>query len=83
MLDLIAVFLSPVMCLPPDFSRDVLPILSIPVLPATVPMLTRKAKLRLDVEADAKREVIVPGKSAESEIIARIFSKSDELMPAA
>ena len=67
----------------PDFSRDVLPILSDTCFTCHGPDANaRKAKLRLDVEADAKREVIVPGKSAESEIIARIFSDdADELMP--
>ena len=67
----------------PDFSRDVLPILSDTCFACHGPDANaRKAKLRLDVEADAKREAIVPGKSAESEIIARIFSEdADELMP--
>ena len=67
----------------PDFSRDVLPILSDTCFTCHGPDANaRKAKLRLDVEADAKREAIVPGKSAESEIIARIFSEdADELMP--
>ena len=67
----------------PDFSRDVLPILSDTCFTCHGPDANaRKAKLRLDVEADAKREVIVPGKSAESELIARIFSTDpDELMP--
>ena len=67
----------------PDFSRDVLLILSDTCFTRHGPDANaRKAKLRLDVEADAKQEVIVPGKSVESEIIARIFSKdADELMP--
>ena len=67
----------------PDFSRDVMPLLSDTCFACHGPDANaRKAKLRLDVEADAKQEVIVPGKSAESEIIARIFSKdADELMP--
>ena len=67
----------------PDFSRDVLPILSDTCFACHGPDANaRKAKLRLDVEADAKQEVIVPGKSAESELIARIFSTDpDELMP--
>ena len=67
----------------PDFSRDVLPILSDTCFKCHGPDANaRKAKLRLDVEAEAKKEVIIPGKSAESEIIARIFSEdADELMP--
>ena len=67
----------------PDFSRDVLPILSDTCFACHGPDANaRKAKLRLDVEADAKQEVIVPGKSAESKLIARIFSTDpDELMP--
>ncbi len=67
----------------PDFSRDVLPILSDTCFTCHGPDANaRKGKLRLDVEVDAKREVIIPGKSAESEIIARIFSEdADELMP--
>lgn len=67
----------------PDFSRDVLPILSDTCFKCHGPDANaRKAKLRLDVEAEAKKEVIVPGKSAESEMIARIFSTdTDELMP--
>jgi len=67
----------------PDFSRDVLPILSDTCFKCHGPDANaRKAKLRLDVEAEAKKEVIIPGKSAESEIIARIFSEdSDEQMP--
>ena len=81
---LILFFLLPLAALAaPDFSRDVLPILSDTCFTCHGPDANaRKAKLRLDVEADAKREVIVPGKSAESEIIARIFSDdADELMP--
>jgi len=67
----------------PDFSRDVLPILSDTCFKCHGPdSNARKAKLRLDVEAEAKKDVIIPGKSAESEIIARIFSEdSNELMP--
>jgi len=67
----------------PDFNRDVLPILSDTCFKCHGPDANaRKAKLRLDVEAEAKKEVILPGKSAESEIIARIFSGDpDELMP--
>ena len=44
----------------------------------------RKGKLRLDVEAEAKADVIVAGKLADSEFWARITSTdADELMPPA
>ena len=47
----------------------------------------RKAKLRLDRKESTLREkdpIIIPGKSAESELIARIFSSDpDEHMPPA
>ena len=67
----------------PDFSRDVLPILSDTCFKCHGPDANaRKAELRLDAEAEAKKEVIIPGKSAESEMIARIFSSDhDEQMP--
>ncbi|MBC8327031.1 MAG: PSD1 domain-containing protein [Verrucomicrobia subdivision 3 bacterium] len=67
----------------PDFSRDVLPILSDTCFACHGPDANaRKAKLRLDREKDAKAEVIVPGKSAASELIARVFSSDpDERMP--
>ena len=67
----------------PDFNRDVLPILSDTCFKCHGPDANaRTAKLRMDVEAEAKKEGILPGKSAESEIIARIFSGDpDELMP--
>ena len=66
-----------------DFSRDVLPILSDTCFKCHGPDgNARKAKLRLDREQDAKAEVIVPGKSEVSELIARIFSDDpDEQMP--
>jgi cytochrome c553 len=66
-----------------DFSREVLPILSNHCFTCHGPDANaRKAKLRLDQEKDAKAEVIVPGKSAESELISRIFSDDpDEQMP--
>ena len=81
---LISILLLPLPALAaPDFGRDVLPILSDTCFTCHGPDANaRKGKLRLDVEAEAKKEVIVPGKSAESEIIARIFSNdADELMP--
>ena len=44
----------------------------------------RKGKLRLDVEAEAKADVIVAGKLADSEFWARITSTdADQLMPPA
>ena len=44
----------------------------------------RKAKLRLDVRADAVKKVIVPGKAKESILIDRITSQDeDEFMPPA
>ncbi len=83
-LGLITTLLLPLMAgAAPDFSRDVLPVLSDTCFKCHGPDANaRKAKLRLDVEADAKKEVIIPGKSAESEIIVRIFSTEvDEIMP--
>jgi hypothetical protein len=70
----------------PDFSREVLPILSNYCFQCHGPDASaRKAKLRLDREEFALRKkdaLIVPGKSAESELIARIFSGDpDEQMP--
>ena len=60
----------------PDFNRDVLPIFSDNCFKCHGPDANaRKAKLRFDVEADVKKEVIIPGKSSESEIIARIFPR--------
>ena len=70
----------------PDFSREVLPILSDNCFKCHGPDANaRKAKLRLDRQENVLRKkdaIIVPGKSAESELIARIFSSDpDELMP--
>ena len=69
-----------------DFSRDILPILSDNCFLCHGPdAKTRKADLRLDTKEGALREqdpVIVPGKSAESELILRIVSNDeDEVMP--
>jgi hypothetical protein len=65
-----------------DFNRDVLPILSDKCFLCHGPdAKTRKAELRLDRKEDALREV-VPGKSAESELILRIASDNpEERMP--
>ena len=71
-----------------DFSRDVLPILSDNCFKCHGPdEKARKAKLRLDTKDGAFRvkdgkTVIVPGKSAESELFKRIItSDPDDLMP--
>jgi len=66
-----------------DFNRDVRPVLSDKCFFCHGPdKKHRKAGLRLDVEAEAKKEVIVPGKPAESEFMRRILaSDPDELMP--
>jgi hypothetical protein len=71
-----------------DFSRDILPILSDNCYQCHGPdEKARKAKLRLDTKEGAFRlkdgkAVIVPGKSAESELVHRITSiDPDEVMP--
>ena len=71
-----------------DFARDVLPILSENCYHCHGPSDTgRKAGLRLDTKEGAFRKkrgraVIVPGKSADSELVARVSSTDpDELMP--
>jgi len=74
----------------PDFSREILPILSDNCFQChgTDPK-ARKGDLRLDVEANAKRvkdgvAAILPGKADESEAIKRIVSTDpDEHMPPA
>src|SRR4051794_9536352 len=71
-----------------DFARDVLPILSDNCFHCHGPdPKTRQAGLRLDTKEGAfkrnkKRAMIVPGKSAHSEVIRRVTSKDpDEVMP--
>jgi hypothetical protein len=69
-----------------DFQRDVLPILSENCFACHGPdARARKAKLRLDTREGASRKsdpVIVPGKSADSELIRRIrSSEPSEIMP--
>ncbi len=73
---------------PVDFSRDVLPILSDKCFFCHGPdEQARKADLRFDTKAGAFRvrdgaAVIVPGKSAESELVLRITSTDpEEVMP--
>ena len=71
-----------------DFTRDVRPILSEACFHCHGPdKKTRKAKLRLDVPEGATADLggyqaIVPGKPAESELMARIVTKDeDDRMP--
>ena len=71
---------------PVDFGREVLPILSDHCFACHGPdARARKAELRLDVKEGALRSkdpIIVPGRSAESELYARIASDDpDERMP--
>ena len=72
-----------------DFDRQILPLLSDNCFYCHGPDAgRRKGKLRLDVEKDAKKPnadgvaAIVPGKSAESELVRRILAADpDDLMP--
>ncbi len=74
---------------PPDFARDVRPILARHCFKCHGPdETTRKGKLRLDLPAAATapaksgKPAIVPGKVSESELVARILSTDpDEVMP--
>lgn len=62
-----------------SFNRQVRPLLSDRCFHCHGPdEASRKGKLRLDVRADAVREVIVPGASASSELVARITSSREE-----
>jgi hypothetical protein len=67
---------------PPDFAREVRPILAKSCFKCHGPdETTRKAKLRLDVPGGGKK-VIVLGKPDQSELIARVCSSdSDSVMP--
>ena len=71
-----------------DFNREVRPVLSDKCYPCHGPdEQTRKARLRFDTREGALREkdgttVIIPGKSAASEVILRVSSPhADEVMP--
>ncbi|MES2790898.1 MAG: DUF1553 domain-containing protein [Planctomycetota bacterium] len=73
---------------PVDFSRDILPILSDKCYHCHGPdEPSRKAELRLDTKAGAFRvhdgsAVIIPGKSADSELMIRVLSTDpEEVMP--
>lgn len=68
-----------------NFERDIRPILSDRCLHCHGPdSATRKAGLRLDREADAKKKVVVPGDPDASELIKRITSADpEERMPPA
>src|SRR4051794_9090284 len=67
----------------PDFPREVRPLLARYCFKCHGPdEKTRKAKLRLDVAESAYKNAIVPGKPADSELIARINSDDPaEIMP--
>src|SRR5437899_1258285 len=68
---------------PVEFNRDVRPILSDKCYSCHGPdEKQRKAKLRLDVEKEAKADcngvpAVVPGKPEESELVSRITAKDE------
>jgi hypothetical protein len=68
---------------PVNYSRDIKPLLSSRCYTCHGPDEgKRKAKLRLDVREEAIKKVIKPGKSVESELLARITSQEPtEVMP--
>src|SRR5438874_2224629 len=69
---------------PLDFNRDVRPILTDKCFACHGPdVKTRKAKLRLDTREGAVESVVVPGKPADSELVARITAADDTRMPPA
>ena len=64
-----------------EFDRDIRPILSDKCIYCHGPdEQHREADLRLDLQEDAFH-VIVPGKPEQSELVARIRSKNDDIMP--
>lgn len=75
-------------CAQVDFSREILPVLSDNCFQCHGPdPKGRKADLRLDDEADAKKNrdgysIVAPGKSGESELLKRLLTNDpDEKMP--
>ena len=83
-----AFWVMPASAQSPDFGRDILPILSDKCFHCHGPdAKARKAKLRFDTKEGAFRvkdgtSIIIPGKSAESELIRRIYSTDEsEQMP--
>lgn len=68
---------------PIDFQRDIRPILSDRCIACHGPDEEhRKAKLRLDIESEAKMEAIVAGNAEASEVFLRIISDDpDDVMP--
>lgn len=66
-----------------DFTRDIRPLLTDRCFQCHGPdAATRKADLRLDIEAEAKKSAIVPGDPDASEVIKRITTTDpDEKMP--
>ena len=66
-----------------DFSREIRPILNNSCFACHGPdEAARKAKLRLDIRAEAIRSSIIPGKGAESPLYLRMVSKdADQVMP--
>ena len=68
---------------PVDFQQDIMPILADRCFACHGPDASqRKAELRLDIEAEAKKEAIVPGQADASELLKRILSTDpEEVMP--
>src|SRR3954454_11658885 len=68
---------------PVDYARDVKPILAGKCYACHGPDAgQRKAKLRLDVRAEAVKEAIVPGNAAESPLFERVAShEAKTVMP--
>lgn len=77
------IFVVPATAAPVSFNREILPILSDKCFHCHGPDAShREAELRLDLREEAIKDAIVPGKSASSEAIQRIFSTDpDEVMP--